>query len=402
MNQKEEDRLLYLLALAFFAHIMDFIIMMPLGDELMRKLTISPGQFSFLISIYSIFAGVMGFISAMFMDKYDRKHVLMVTLIGFTLGTYWCGFAQNYHSLLMARAFTGAFGGVTGGIIMSIVSDVIPFSRKGRAMGIISGAFSVASIAGVPFGLFLFTTFGDWHIPFLFFGLVSTITTTIAFFYIPNVNSHIVLGKGFKSPTLLIGNVIKDKNQSNALIWTFILIVGHFIIIPFIAPSLIRNSGFDANRVPLIYLIGGFFTIFASIYAGKLSDKIGSKKVYLYMVLFSFFPILLLTHLGKINIIGSFFVTSLFFIFASARMIPANTLVTSSVNSTTRGSFMALRSCVIELGEGTAALIGGQIIIENPNGTFSNYNYLGYISVLLGLITLIFAFRAKVVTEKTE
>lgn len=396
MTQKSEDRLLFLLAFAFFAHIMDFIIMLPLGDELMRKLSISPSQFSFLISIYSILAGIMGFISAMFMDKYDRKHVLMVTLVGFTIGTYWCGFAQTYHTLLVARAFTGAFGGVTGGIIMSIVSDIIPFSRKGRAMGIISGAFSVASIIGVPFGLFLSTKFGDWHVPFIFFGIVSTISTIVSFYLIPNVNGHIVVGKGFKSPKTLLGNVIKDKNQSNALIWTFLLILGHFIIIPFLSPSLIRNSGFNPDRIPLIYFIGGIFTIFASYYSGKLSDRFGSKKVYLVTVLCSFVPIILLTHLGKINIIESFFVTSLFFIFASARMIPANTLVTSSVNASTMGSFMALRSCVIELGEGLAAFIGGQIIVENPNGTFSNYTYLGYISVFLSLLTLIFAYKAKV------
>ncbi|MBK8671704.1 MAG: MFS transporter [Bacteroidetes bacterium] len=217
---------------------------------------------------------------------------------------------------------------------------------------------------------------------FYIFGIVSTISTIVSFYLIPNVNGHIVVGKGFKSPKTLLGNVIKDKNQSNALIWTFLLIF--------------RNSGFNPERIPLIYFIGGIFTIFASYYSGKLSDRYGSKKVYLVTVLCSFVPIILLTHLGKINIIESFFVTSLFFIFASARMIPANTLVTSSVNASTMGSFMALRSCVIELGEGLAAFIGGQIIVENPNGTFSNYTYLGYISVFLSLLTLIFAYKAKV------
>lgn len=400
MNQKQEDRLLYLLAFAFFAHVMDFVIMMPLGDELMLKLGISPKQFSYLITIYSILAGTMGFLSAMIMDKYDRKHALMVTLTGFTLGTFWCGFAQNYQSLLIARAFTGAFGGVTGGIIMSIVSDVIPFSRKGRAMGIISGAFSVASIAGVPFGLLLSNRFGDWHIPFLFFGVVSTISTIVTYFHIPNINQHIVKGKGFKSPLTLISNIVKDKNQANALIWTFILVLGHFMIIPFIAPSLIRNNGFNPDRIPLVYLIGGIFTIFASIFAGKLTDKIGSKKVYYWMVICSFIPIILITHIGKVSIPIAFVMTTLFFIFASARMIPANTLVTSSVDATNRGSFMSLRSCVIEFGEGLAAFIGGQIIVEGPAGRLMNYEYLGYISVVLGLITLFFAYKSVVVSDE--
>ncbi len=60
--------------------------------------------------------------------------------------------------LLAARVVTGAFGGVLGGIAMAIIGDVFPDERRGRATGILMSAFSLASVLGVPFGLFLGTS----------------------------------------------------------------------------------------------------------------------------------------------------------------------------------------------------------------------------------------------------
>lgn len=399
-DPKKEDRLLFLLAFAFFAHVMDFVIMMPLGDTLMKKLDIQPNQFSYVVSIYSLLAAVCGFINAMFMDKFDRKHVLMVTLTGFTLGTFWCGFADNYVSLLIARGFTGAFGGVTGGVIMSIVSDVIPFERRGRAMGIISGAFSIASIAGVPFGLFLATRLGDWHAPFIFFGIVSTISTITSWFMIPNVRGHVVKGEGFKPPFVLINSIITDKNQVNALLWTFLLIVGHFLIIPFLNPVFINNHGFPEQRIPLMYFLGGFASILPAVLIGKITDRMGAKRVYVLMVFLAAIPVLIITNVQHMSVVFIFFIMVTYFILGSGRMIPANTIVTSSVSQVTRGSFMSIRSVFIELGEGVAAFIGGQILVKTSDGKFQHFNWLGYLATAICFSTLFFAYRAKIVKEE--
>ena len=401
-DPKKEDRLLFLLAFAFFAHVMDFVIMMPLGDSLMKKLDIQPNQFSYVVSIYSLMAAICGFINAMFMDKFDRKHVLMVTMTGFTLGTFWCGFANSYESLLIARGFTGAFGGVTGGVIMSIVSDVIPFQRRGRAMGIISGAFSIASIAGVPFGLFLATRLNDWHAPFIFFGIVSTISTITSWFMIPNVNGHVVEGEGYKSPFVLINGILSDKNQVNALSWTFFLIVGHFLIIPFLNPVFINNHGFPEQRIPLMYFIGGIASILPAVFIGKITDKMGAKRVYVLMVFLAAIPVLIITNVVHLSIGCIYFIMVAYFILGAGRMIPANTMVTSSVNQTTRGSFMSIRSVFIELGEGVAAFLGGQILVKTVDGKFQHFNWLGYLATAICIGTIVFAFRAIVVKEEIQ
>ena len=111
---KKERIIIILLASINFTHILDFMIMMPLGNYLMPFFHISPKQFSFLVASYPITAFISGFTAAFFVDRFDRKKILVFAYIGFLLGTLACGFAPNYGMLLAARTLTGLFGGLIG------------------------------------------------------------------------------------------------------------------------------------------------------------------------------------------------------------------------------------------------------------------------------------------------
>lgn len=99
-----------------FTHIVDFMIMMPLGPYLMEVLKINAQQFSLLVASYSITAGVAGFAGAFFIDRYDRRAAMLFIYFGFSLGTLACAFAPNYVFLLFTRSLAGAFGGVLGAL----------------------------------------------------------------------------------------------------------------------------------------------------------------------------------------------------------------------------------------------------------------------------------------------
>ena len=154
MNRKEK-LLLLVLAAVNFTHIMDFMIMMPLGPQLMKLFQITPQQFGFAVSSYSITAGISGFIAAFFVDRFDRKKLLFFAYIGFVIGTFSCAWAPNYALLVGARILAGLFGGMIGAQVLSIVSDTFGYERRASAMGILMTAFSLASVAGVPAGLWL-------------------------------------------------------------------------------------------------------------------------------------------------------------------------------------------------------------------------------------------------------
>lgn len=385
---REERKLLFLLSFLFFAHVMDFVIMMPMGDILMRDLHITPKQFSILLSAYSIMAFVMGLVSAMFTDRFDRKSALLFTVGGFTIGTFICGLVDHYPVLLIARALTGAFGGVTGGIVFSIVGDVIPFERRGKSMGIITASFSFASIVGIPFGLWLATRY-HWQWPFIFFGIFSTIAFIASWKMIPSITGHIQEGNGSKINIQVFKDIASDINLVKGIVATFLMTLGHFMVVPFITPALIRNNGMSQEQVPMIYVISGIFSLITSPLFGKLTDKYGAKKVYTILVLICIVPILSLTQTHSTNIVLLYTITTAFILAASGRFVAANTLVTASVDSKRRGGFMSVRSSVIELAEGCAAMLGGFIVTIGMTGHLEHYDRLGYLSLGITFLSVI-------------
>src|SRR5437867_5994692 len=120
MKQLSERWILLLLAGVQFTHIVDFMILMPLGPQLMRDLQIGPGQFSALVAAYTISSGVVGLLAAPFIDRFDRRTLLLVVYAGFTTGTLACALSQSATALLAARILSGAFGGVSGSLVMAI------------------------------------------------------------------------------------------------------------------------------------------------------------------------------------------------------------------------------------------------------------------------------------------
>ena len=189
---RKERIIVVLLAGLNFTHILDFMIMMPLGNYLMPYFDITPRQFSFFVSAYSISAAVSGFIAAFYVDHFDRKKILVVCYVGFLLGTIACGFADTYNLLFISRILAGIFGGIIGAQVFSIIADIFPYERRGVAMGSVMSAFAVASILGVPFSLYLTNMFqDDWHIPFLLVGGVGILLVPLIIKYIPAMDGHI-------------------------------------------------------------------------------------------------------------------------------------------------------------------------------------------------------------------
>ena len=206
----KEKILLLTLAVIQFSHITDFMILMPLGPQLMDSFNILPSQFALLVSTYTFSAGTSGFVGTFFIDRFDRKKAILTMAAGFALGTLACGFAQTYYSLLITRSITGLFGGVMGALILSIIGDAIPNERRASAMGMVMAAFSVASVIGVPAGLFL-ADLSDWHMPFIVLGGLALLTLIPMAIYIPSMTDHISSYEQKPSPIQIVRNVTSNK-----------------------------------------------------------------------------------------------------------------------------------------------------------------------------------------------
>ncbi|MFZ4776830.1 MAG: MFS transporter [Terrimicrobiaceae bacterium] len=390
-----ERPLLLLLAMVQFTHIMDFMIMMPLGPNLMRVLSISASQFSLLIAAYTMTAGVVGLLTAPFIDRFDRRTVLLVSYAGFIAGTYACAASDTVDGLLAARAICGAFGGVSNATILAIVGDLIPSERRGAAMGIIMTSFSAAAAFGVPFGLFLARLF-RWEAPFYLLVVIAIVVEVLLMLRLPHVRGHLVDGP----PASLknFGALLSDANAWRGLLLMVFLVFGQFTIIPFLSPHLVFNLKFPESHLALVYVVGGVLTIVTAPLIGGLADRYGRARIFTILALVAATIISLLTHAGPLPMFATLVMTGLFFVFASGRFVPAQAILTSAVPSTRRGAFMSLTACTRDFCSGLASILAGRVVVQAAGGLL-HVNWLGWLAVGSSLVSIWLIRRVKVVAD---
>lgn len=378
-----ENLIIIILAAIQFANVLDFVIVMPLGPQLIRAFDISNQQFGMIVSSYTFSAGIFGFIAAFFIDKFDRKTALLTLLVGFTIGTLLCAIANSYVFLILARIVAGMFGGAMAALVLSIVGDIIPYERRGAAMGKVMSAFALASVIGVPLGLFLANKY-DWHTPFFALTAFSAVIWVIAYFLLPAMSGHVAKSKIIK-PIETVRSILTDSNQLKALGLMMILMMSGFTVIPYLAPFLVSNVLLPESKLMYVYLIGGGFTLVSSIVIGKLSDKYGKLRMFTIFNFLSIVPILVITNLVALPISSTLIITTFFFILVSGRSVPVVAIITASVQPEKRGSFMSLNSCAQQLSAGFASFIGGILITTTPSGKMENYWLAGIVAVIATL-----------------
>ena len=378
-----------LLAAINFTHILDFMIMMPLGNYLMPFFDITPRQFSFLVGAYPITAFFSGFAAAFFVDKHDRKKVLVFAYIGFLIGTLACGTSTTYGLLLASRILTGLFGGLIGAQVLSIVADLFGYERRGAAMGAVMSSFAIASTIGVPLALYLANIF-SWHAPFIFVVLIGMVIVFLVIRFIPIMDSHIQEKDDTRHRFHVLLNVVQSREQSLALVFSALVMMGHFLIIPFINPYLEFNKHYSRDITPLIYFFGGIASFVAAILLGRISDKVGKLKVFSWAVFLSFGMVWIITNLPSLlpfSIVLLFF--AIWFVVATGRAVTAQAMISNVVSQEQRGSFMTFNSSVQQLGTGAASLIAGFIVTKDSTGKLYRYEWVGYISIVVLLLGLV-------------
>jgi len=391
MKQLSERSLLLMLAAVQFTHIVDFMILMPLGPQLMRELQIGPGQFSALVAAYTDTSGIVGLLAAPFIDRFDRRKLLLFAYGGFILGTLACAFSQDAHSLLVARAISGAFGGLSMSMVMSIIGDVIPAERRAASIGIVMTAFSVASAVGVPFGLQLAQRF-RWEMPFFVLAGIAMVTWTIAYLGVPPVRGHLHDGQSDGAFMALL----RDANAGRAILFMSATVLGHFTIIPLLSPFLVANVGLPEKHLFLIYFTGGVLTVFTAPLIGRLADQHGRLKVFTILVLIASGVTLFITHSGQLPLWVVLLQAGGFFVFASGRFIPGQAIMTLAVPSSRRGAFMSLSGCARDLTMGVTSTIGGAIVATASTGKLLHFHWLGWLATAAGLLSIWLARHVKV------
>ena len=364
------------------------MIMMPLGPQFIKALSINTHQFGLLLSSYTFAAAIAGVFATYYIDRFERRQLLLRLYVCFIVATVACGFAPNYHLLFIARACAGAFGGILGSLVQTIVADSIPFERRGKALGTVMAAFSVSTVAGVPLSLFLANHIESlgWRAPFLFIGLVSALILYIAYRNIPKISGHmhhVQEGSRFKQ----IYDILIAHHHLRAFLFMGLIMLTGFSVIPYIALYLTANVGVAESYISLIYLCGGVATLMSSRLIGHMADQYGKVKVFRVLAIVSLIPLIVTTNLVPVPLWVVLINSTSFFILISGRMIPAMAIVSQMVEPKMRGTFMSLVGSIQMLASGIASVLAGLVVTITADGKMEHYNLVGYGAAACGLLT---------------
>ena len=393
---------IFVLAITMFTVVLDFMVMSPLGDILMKSLSLKPAHFGFAVSAYALSAGISGLLTAGFADRYDRKKLLLFFYTGFIAGTILCGIANTYPLLMGARIITGLFGGVIGSISMAIVADLFDLQHRGRVMGFMQMGFGASQVLGIPVGLYLANLWG-WHAPFLWVAGMAIIIAVLIAVRLKPLTKHLAVQQDKSAFKHLIHTIAK-KDYRIGFTATALLSLGGYMLMPFGSAFAINNLGVTQHQLPLLFMIAGISTLIIMPMIGKLSEKIDKFKIFFVASMWMIVIVILYTNLS---------VTPLWLVIAlnvvmmagvMSRMIPSTALITAIPAMPDRGVFMSINSSLQQIAGGIAAAFAGMIVVQKDKfSPLEHYNTLGYIIVCITITGVYLLSRvSKLIKSKSK
>lgn len=351
-----------LVAALQFVNILDFVIVMPIGPRLAQALDFPSSHLPWMNGSYTATASLMGLLGALFLDRFDRRKAVGVAVLGLVIGTALCGFAGSFTTLLIARSVAGAFGGPATSLCFAIIADTIPSQVRGKAMGTVMGAFSVASVFGVPSGLWMAEHFG-WRAPFFTVAALGAVVLVVSVFLLPPLRGH--LGAPRRTIPDIV-SLVKERNVQLSFLMTAIVMSAGFVLIPNIASYLQFNLGVPEAHIKFAYLFGGIASFFATQLGGRLVDRFGSFRVgtggtLLVICVIFFFFYLPRESLASWLVFASF---GGFMLAQGFRNVSYNTLTTKVPDPARRATFQSLQSAVQHAATSLAAFSSGLMLTE--------------------------------------
>ncbi len=349
------NRNLLIIALIAFVNMLGYGIIIPILYAYSKQFGLSDFQNGLLFAIFSVCQFIATPIIGRMSDKYGRKPLLLVSIIGTAISFFMTAFAPSAIFLFIARAIDGLTAGNIP-VVFAVVSDTTKPEERPKAFGFIGSAFSFGFIFGPAIAAFT-VGFGS-AIPFIIAGIITALAAALTAVYLPETNKH-------------MGEVVKGKLFDFVRMWKTLFDpnVGMTFLISlifFLAFSCALIYGFqpftmnvlkisEAQNAQLFTLFGVVGLVSQNLLVGRISKLFGLKKSFTLSILFTSlsFVIMYLSHSLPIFIVASI----LLGIANSVAQTLIPTILSQEADEKSQGTIMGLNSSYQSIG-----MIGGPIL----------------------------------------
>lgn len=389
-----ERAVVFLIAAVQFVNVLDFVMVMPLGPDFAAALGIPASKLGLISGSYTAAAASAGLLGSLFLDRFDRRPALGVALLGLVLGTALGGMARDLPTLMGARLLAGFFGGPATSLSFSIVADVVPESRRGAALGLVMGAFSVAAVLGVPAGLELARQLG-WRAPFFAVAALGAVVAVTACLLLPPLRGHLAAG----ARRVPLSQLFTSREVLLSWAMTFVVMAAGFSLIPNLSAFVQFNLGYPRAKLGLLYLAGGCVSFVATQAAGPLVDRFGSFRVGTAGSVLLIFTIATGFAMAPplLPVIGIFMV---FMLAMALRNVSYNTLTSKVPRGSERARFMSIQSAVQHAASAAGAFLASQMLSELPGGALAGMDRVAAIAIALTVALPFMLYRVESAVQR--
>lgn len=351
-------------------------MVMPMGPDFAAALGIPMSHLGIVAGSYTASATVVGVLGSLWLDRFERRGALVASIVGLGVSTMTAALASGTWSMVASRVAAGAFGGIAATLCFSVVADVSPEERRGRATAVVASGFSLASILGVPAGLML-SRHGGWRAPFWIVGAIALVLAAAARALLPVLRAH--LDTKEKAAPLPL---------DERMVWAFVAfgaaILGNFLLISNLSAFLQFNLGFPRDRLGLLYLGGGLLSLVTMRLSGIWTDRTRS----LWPVLTGTVVVASALVLGAVlerPLLPPAVFFALFMSFNAARWVSINALATKVPAPSARARYLSAQNAFSHAASAFSSFASAAFLRSEPSGRLIGMPKLAATAAVLGL-----------------
>ena len=309
---------------------------------LLPHLDFDAGQKKMLVGA----AGASGAVGALLLgplvDRVGRRGPMVIGLLVFCLASLAHVSASDYHDLLWARALSGFAAGVVYTSASAAVADLVPYERRGRAMGVFTAGMFLGLPVGLPLAV-IFAQHGDWRWVYY---LQAGVALVAAIAILRTLPKHLGRGTNFFANLPRLASL-----QVAAALLSVMLYVGAFFTAVQFAGQWLDQTGLLRKDLQwAVWLVLGLCSAIGSLTLGRVADRVGKllwTNITTVAVAVGLLGLTLVTGIGGLLLVGV-----PLSILSAARTGPFQALISDLVPGDTRGTLMGIRSAAVNMGTG--------------------------------------------------
>lgn len=348
----QEIRLLAVLVSLLMLGLVDAQLLAPILLAVAEELGVSASWVGRTVSGYAVAAALAALVVGPLSDRRGRKPFLVLGGAVFAVGSAAVAASPSFSVFALGRVVTGAGAGVISALVVAAIADLVPYERRGRAMGWVATAYFAAPILGVPVAAWVADLSG-WrtnYVAFCVLGLACAATVLFQFREPKPAGSSSRRGGYLR--------FLRARDTAAGALSAFFVTGGLTGFLLFLGAYLGERFGLSVTEVGLVFLLCGVAGLFGALGAGRIADRFGNLRLARGG---SFVLALALVVVPRFAGLALYLALAVVGLAAASRMAPLQSLVTELVDKESRGAYVALRNTLSQSGNAAAAALAATL-----------------------------------------